>query len=156
LERSNAVTQTIQAGRVILANPRTLFRAFLDDETMSGWRAFDGVDLTFSDFRAHSGGGYQILVQSRGDDLGPGLPAKLEIAATFVELVGEERIVEAFRILSAAPDLAGTLTLTTRLEPDRDGTKVTCQAQGAPWFLRYQKQDEILATSLRRLALLTE
>jgi hypothetical protein len=59
-------------------------------------------------------------------------------------------------MVSKDPNLAGSMTLTTLFEPDRDGTKVTLQARGAPSFIDAQEQGEILAASLRRLALLTE
>lgn len=156
MEQPSEEGNNVQASRVVLASPRTLFRAFLDPETMAGWRAFDGVDLKFSAVNACIGGGYRIRVKSQRGALSPALPATLELAVEFAELVGEERIVEAIRVVSDDPALAGSMTLTTLLEPTRDGTKVTFQAQGAPAFLDADKQAEILATTLRKLALLTE
>lgn len=148
--------EIVQASRVVLASPRTLFRAFLDAETMAGWRNFDGIDLAFSDFRAQVGGGYRVRLRPNRAKLGPGLPNKLDLAVSFAELAGEERVVEVIRINSDVPNLSGTLTLTTTFEPDRDGTKVTLRAEGGPAFLRARNQDEILASTLRKLALLTE
>lgn len=156
MEAPNEDGDIVQASRVVLATPRTLFRAFLDAETMAGWRSFDGIDLKFSAINACVGGGYRVQLRPNRAKLGPGLPDKLELAVSFAELAGEERIVEIININSDVPNLAGTLTLTTTFEPDRDGTKVTLKAQGGPPFLRARKQDEILASSLRKLALLTE
>jgi uncharacterized protein YndB with AHSA1/START domain len=148
--------EVVQAARVILAGARTLFRAFLDPEIMAGWRTFDGVDLTFSALNARFGGGYCVGVRSHAGALSPALPATLNLAVEFAELVGEERIVEVIRVASDDPALAGSMTLTTTFEPDRDGTKVTFQARGAPAFVSTDVQAEILSTSLRKLALLTE
>ncbi|MBV1686435.1 SRPBCC domain-containing protein [Novosphingobium sp. G106] len=156
MDRSSEEGEVVQAARVVLASPRALFRAFLDPETMAGWRAFDGVDLAFSALNARIGGGYRIRIRSLTGALGPALPGTLDLAVEFVELVGEERIVEAIRVVTDDPNLAGSMTLTTTFEPDRDGTKVTFQARGGPAFVDADKQAEILAASLRKLALLTE
>lgn len=45
------------ASRVILASPRTLFRAFVDAETMAAWRAPDGMTATMLSFDPRPGGG---------------------------------------------------------------------------------------------------
>lgn len=156
METASEDGEIVQASRVVLATPRTLFRAFLDAETMAGWRTFDGIELKFSAINACVGGGYRVRLRPNRAKLGPGLPNKLDIAVTFAEFAGEERVVEVVRVNSDVPNLAGTLTLTTTFEPDRDGTKVTLRAQGGPAFLRARNQDEILASSLRKLALLTE
>lgn len=156
LEAPSEDGEMVHASRVILASSRTLFRAFLDAETMAGWRNFDGLELKFSAINACVGGGYRVRLRSNRAKLGPGLPGTLELAVSFAELAGEERIVEVISVNSDVPNLTGTLTLTTTFEPDRDGTKVTLRAQGGPAFLRARKQDDILASSLRKLALLTE
>jgi uncharacterized protein YndB with AHSA1/START domain len=156
LERPSEDGDLVQASRVVLATPRTLFRAFLDPEAMAGWRAFDGVELSFSAVNARVGGGYRVRARSQGSDLSAEFPRQIDFAVEFVELVGEERIVETISVVSKGLNLTGSMTLTTLFEPDRDGTKVTMQARGAPSFIDAEEQGEILAASLRRLALLTE
>lgn len=126
MKRSPETTQTAQAARVILASPRTLFRAYLDAETMAGWRSVDGAEVSFSDFQARPGGGYRVSLRAPDASLGAELGGELDVIVEFAELAGQEKIVEVIRPLQ----LAGELTLTTTLEPDRDGTRVPSWPKG--------------------------
>lgn len=74
----------------------------------------------------------------------------------FVELIPNEKIVEAVEFESADPALAGTMTVTTLLTPVRDGTKVTFVAENVPRGISEADHKAGMDSSLRNLANLLE
>lgn len=148
-----------RASRVILASARTLYRAFLDAEIMAGWRAPEGMDAQIRDFRPQVGGGYRMRLRYHGDDAanqGKTRPGEDEVEVVFAELIAEERVVEKVRFLSDDPMFSGVMTLITRFEKDRDGTKVILCAHDVPQGITPHDHAEGMASSLRNLARLTE
>lgn len=159
MSRRSSGTRTDSASRVILAPPRTLFRAFTDAETMAGWRAPDGMTARIQAFDPRVGGGYRMVLGYEGSEaLGQGKtrPGADEVEVRFVELLAHERIVEEVTFVSDDPGFAGAMTLTTLFQPDRDGTKVTFQATGVPPGIAPEDHLLGMAASLRNLARLTE
>lgn len=159
MSRRSSGTRIDSASRVILAPPRTLFRAFIDAETMASWRAPDGMAARIVAFDPRVGGGYRMVLGYEGSEaLGQGKtrPGEDEIDVRFVELLAHERIIEDVTFISDDPAFAGTMTLTTLFQPDRDGTKVTFQATGVPPGITAEDHRQGMAASLRNLARLTE
>jgi uncharacterized protein YndB with AHSA1/START domain len=148
-----------RASRVILASARTLFRAFLDPEILAGWRAPEGMDVDIKDFRPQVGGGYRMILRYRGDDAakhGKTRPGEDEVEVLFAQLIADEQVVEKVRFLSDDPAFEGFMTLVTRFEPDRDGTRVIFTAHDVPIGISAQDHAQGMASSLRSLARLTE
>lgn len=136
------------ASRVILASPRTLFRAFVDPEMLASWRASDGMAARIERFDPRIGGGYRITLSDAAE-------AEDVADVRFLDL-GEDRIVEQIKFASSAPEFAGPMTMSTSFEPVVDGTKVTIAARGVPARVSPDDHQAILASSLRNLARLTE
>ncbi|WP_416463788.1 SRPBCC domain-containing protein [Sphingomonas sp. VDB2] len=148
-----------RASRVILASARTLYRAFLDAETMAGWRAPEAMDAEIRDFRPQVGGGYRMRLRYHGEDAanqGKTLPGEDEVEVVFAEMIAEERVVEKVRFLSDDPMFGGVMTLITSFEKDRDGTKVIVCAHDVPQGITPHDHAQGMASSLRNLARLTE
>lgn len=147
------------ASRVILATPRTLFRAFVDAETMLGWRAPDGMEARLKSFDPRVGGGYRMVLRYTGVDAashGKTRPGEDEVEVRFVELLAEEKVVEAVRFVTDGPVTSVPMMLTTTFQPDRDGTRVTFSAANVPETIDPADHAEGMAASLRNLARLTE
>lgn len=126
---------------------------------MAAWRAPDGMTATIQAFDPHAGGGYRMVLRYEGGEAleqGKTRPGEDEVEVRFVELFAHERIVEEVIFVSDDPAFAGTMTLTTLFEPDRDGTKVTFQAIGVPLGIAPEDHRLGMAASLRNLARLTE
>lgn len=155
MEQTNDQEGVVQASRVILASPRTLFRAFIDAEAMVGWRAFGGVEIALRDFVPKPGGGYRMRLRYPAGDAAAPLQVQ-ELIGEFTELAAEERVIEAIRPVQPNGSTDNTITLTTQFEPDRDGTRVTVEARGVPAKIEAEKQAAFLDEGLRSLALLTE
>lgn len=148
-----------RATRVILAKPKTLFRAFTDAEALSCWRAPDGMIAIVRDLDPRTGGGYRMILRYAGNeaqDMGKSRPGEDEVSVRFVELLAHEKIVEAVRFLSEDPAFTQEMLLTTLFEPDRDGTRVTFMASHVPPSISAADHAEGMAAALRNLARLTE
>jgi uncharacterized protein YndB with AHSA1/START domain len=145
--------------RVILASPRTLFRTFLEAETLAAWRVPEGMTASFSAFDPRAGGGYRMVLRYGGSDAqasGKSRPGQDEVHVRFVELYAEEKVVEEVRFVSDDPAFAGAMRLTTLFEPAREGTKVTLRADHVPEGISAEDHLEGMTIALRQLARLTE
>ena len=148
-----------RASRVILATPRALFRTFLDKETLLAWRAPEGMTAEMKAFDPRVGGGYHMVLRYQGEDAaihGKTRPGVDEVAVEFVEMIAEERIVESVRFVTDEAGFAEPMILTTLLEKDRDGTKVTLVAENVPGSITAEDHKAGMLSSLRNLARLTE
>lgn len=144
------------ASRVILATPRTLYRACLDRETIPSWRVPEGMRVEISAFEPRIGGGYRMALH--WVDALPGADALgvEKLVAEFVELLPEEKIVERIHLEISGTVCAEPMTITTTFLPVRDGTKVTFRCENMPAAVDAEDHAKRMASSLRRLALLTE
>lgn len=105
------------AMRIILALPRAIYRAFLDAESVASWRAPKGMTAKIHQFDARPGGGYRMAFVYEKADAARGKSTEDADIFTgrFVELVPDEKIVEAAQFESADPAFTGTMTITTLL-----------------------------------------
>lgn len=147
------LSATHKTSRVILATPRAIFRTLLDPETIPAWRAPKGMNVRIEHFAPCPGGTYRMAFRSSADGAGrkSGNDADI-IDGEFVEILAEERIIERVRFDTADPRFQGTMTLTTSLEPVKDGTKVTLTADDVPQGLGEADHEEGMALTLRNLA----
>ena len=151
--------RTDSVSRVILATPRTLFRTFMDAEMLASWRTPDEMTSRISHFEPSVGGGYSMLLR-HGQDAPPTAgrtrTREDEIEVRFITLLPDELVVEEVHFLSLDPAFAEPMMLTTRLEPTRDGTKVTLTVSNVPSVMPADDHHDRLAAALRSLARLTE
>ena len=146
------------ASRVILASPRTLFRAFVDPQMMASWRAPDGMSATISAFDPRVGGGYIMTLTYLERTPGSGKTTTDSdiVHVEFAELAAEERVVELVRFESDDPAIAGEMRLVTCFTPVADGTRVTMTADRIPTGIGKVEHETGMAASLKKLALLAE
>lgn len=149
--------ETHTASRVIVATPRAIFRAHVDPKILVKWRAPAGMEARLSEFSAAVGGGYTMeLRYADGAGRGKSTAESDVVHVRFVELVPDELIVEAATFESEDASFAGTMTITTRLAPIADGTKVTVTAQNVPNGISAADHRKGMDSSLKNLALLLE
>jgi uncharacterized protein YndB with AHSA1/START domain len=146
------------ASRIIIATPRAVFRAFVDPEVVAKWRPPAGLTARIFDFDPRTGGGYRMAFVY---DDAAGHPGKSTadsdvFRGRFVELVPDERIVEAVEFESADPAFSGTMTMTTTLSPVTGGTKVTFAATEVPAGISDADHKAGMESTLKNLANLLE
>lgn len=149
---------THSAARTILASPRAIYRAFLDPETVMSWRPPKGMAAKIFHFDPRPGGGYRMaFIYDDAEDGEGKSSADADIfEGRFVELIPEEKIVEAVTFESEDPAFGGTMTITTRLTPVRDGTKVTFVAENVPPGISEADHKIGMESTLKNLANLLE
>ncbi|MGN7931817.1 SRPBCC domain-containing protein [Sphingopyxis sp. 22461] len=146
------VSATHKTSRVILATPRAIFRTLLDPETIPAWRAPKGMSARIEHFDPRPGGTYRMALHPSAGGTESKSGDDTNIDVEFVEILAEERIIERVRFDTADPRLQGTMTLTTLLEPVKDGTKVTLTADDVPQGFSEADHEEGMALTLRNLA----
>ena len=145
---------THTASRTIIATPRAVFRALIDPESMTCWRAPAGMTLRVLAFDPRPGGRYRMELHydPARAALGKTTPSSDIVTGTFIELVAEDRIVEDVDFESADPAFAGTMRLTTSMTPVADGTKVTIVADNVPSGISETDNREGMNATLKQLA----
>lgn len=142
---------------MILASARAIFRTFLDKETLLAWRAPEGMTAEMKAFDPRVGGGYRMVLRYQGEDAAAhGKSRPDEVAVEFLEMHAEERVVESVQFVSDDPSFVIPMILTTILEKDRDGTKVTLRAENVPEAISAEDHKAGMLSALRNLARLTE
>ncbi|MES2451981.1 MAG: SRPBCC domain-containing protein [Pseudomonadota bacterium] len=145
------------ASRVILATPRAIFRAHVDPEVLVKWRAPAGMTARLTEFHAQPGGGYRMeLRYADGASRGKSTADSDIVRVRFVDLIPDDLIVEAAEFESDDPANKGVMTITTRLTPVLDGTKVVVTAENVPPTITAEDHRLGMESSLRNLALLLE
>ncbi|WP_257556039.1 SRPBCC domain-containing protein [Sphingobium sp. CFD-2] len=152
-------SQAHRASRTILAPPRAIYRAFLDAEAVVSWRPPNGMTARIERFVPKIGGGYRmafIYPQGSGE---PGKSGGGEdiFEGRFVDLIPDQRIVEAVTFQSDDPAFAGTMTITTTIEREKgNSSKVTFLAENVPPGITEADHREGMTSTLRNLANLVE
>jgi uncharacterized protein YndB with AHSA1/START domain len=150
--------ETPTTSRIILAAPRAIFRAFVDPETFLKWRAPADRDARLLAFEAGTGGGYRIELVQRDPEnpqSAPGTGGDL-IEARFLDLLPDERVVEAVAFRAQDQRLARDMTITTTFVAVVGGTKVTVTAEGMPDGIDAKDHADHMAAALKKLADLLE
>ena len=145
---------THTASRTIIATPRAVFRALIDPESITCWRAPAGMTLRILAFDPRPGGRYRMELCHDGIGAAFGIttPSSNVVVGKFIELVAEDRIVEEVDFESADPAFAGTMLLTTRIMPVADGTKITIVADNVPPGIGEDDHREGMNATLKQLA----
>ena len=109
-------------------------------------------------FEPRLGGRYRMAFFYDDAAAGPGKTAENAdvFEGRFLELIPEEKIVEAIEFESTDPAFAGTMTITTILTPVRDGTKVTLTAENVPTGISAADHEAGMESTLKNLANLLE
>lgn len=152
-------SRTHRITRDILAPPRAIYRAFLDGEAASSWRAPKGTAARVERFDPRIGGGYRMaFVVSEGSvDLGSASVREDVLEGRFVDLLPDSRIIEEVRLNSDDPQFAGTMTITTMIEQAKGGaSKVTILAENVTSGSGNERHFEGMRSTLRNLANLVE
>jgi uncharacterized protein YndB with AHSA1/START domain len=149
--------RTHSASRVIAASPRTIYQAWLDPKALVAWLPPKGMKGQIHAFEPREGGLYRMALtyedQSRR---GKSTGHSDVVAARFLELVPDERIVQLIEFVSEDPAFAGTMTMTWTLTPVPGGTRVTVQCENVPEGIRQDDHEAGMRSTLENLAAFTE
>jgi uncharacterized protein YndB with AHSA1/START domain len=151
--------RTDSAPRVIMASPRTIYKAYMEPENLVSWLPPKGMKGHIYEFDAREGGAYRMSLTYVGTDhstLGKTSEHADIVQGRFLNLVPDERIVQLFEFESDDPAFAGAMTMTWTLKAVPEGTEVTIVCENVPEAIRQDDHDEGMRSTLENLAAFTE
>jgi uncharacterized protein YndB with AHSA1/START domain len=152
-------TRIDTASKVIRAPAQKVYDAFLDPGAIATWRPPAGMKCTIYEFEPAQGGKYRMAFEYKtGEHEVTGKTSEHADVFTgrFIELMPGQRITEAVDFESDDPAFAGTMIITTDLEPAEGGTKVTFTAINVPVGIKPDDHYKGMTSSLEQLAAFVE
>lgn len=151
---SEGAKRTDTAWRVIAASPEELYRALVDPEAVAAWLPPSGMMGHFDAYDPRPGGMYRMTLSYRHAEAGRGKTSDDSdvVEGVFVELAPGVRMVQRVEFDSDDPALAGTMTISWRLDPVAEGTRVSIACEDVPVGIRRKDHLEGLRSSLANLA----
>ncbi len=149
--------RTDTATRVIAAPPSAIYRALLDPAAIEKWKPPKGMTAQVFTFEPREGGRFRMaLTYTDGGGQGKTAEHTDVVEGRFVELVPDERVVEAVEFESGDAAFAGTMRITTILLPCSGGTEVTIRCEHVPPGISAEDHQAGLTSTLANLAAFTE
>jgi uncharacterized protein YndB with AHSA1/START domain len=109
-------------------------------------------------FDARPGGSYRLVLTLTDGSSGSGksTPDSDVVEARFVEIVPDERVVQAVDFVSDDPAFAGTMTMTWQLSDEDGGTRVDIRADDVPPGISAEDHAMGMRSTLANLAAFLE
>lgn len=150
--------RTDTASRLIAAPPANVYAAFVDPGALVAWLPPGGMSGRFERFDARPGGSYRLVLTYADASDAPGkATADSDIVeARFVDVVPDERVVQAVDFVSDDPAFAGTMTMTWSVNAVDDGSRVEFRADDVPDGISAEDHAAGLTSSLANLAAYVE
>jgi uncharacterized protein YndB with AHSA1/START domain len=148
-----------KVSKIIKASRKAVYKACLDAHALAKWRVPDNLTARVHVFEAREGGTYRMSLTYRDPQQSPGGKTSEDtdtFQGRFVELVPDEKIVEAIEFESHDPGFAGQMKMTARLADAEDGTDVTILCENLPAGIRPEDNETGTRQSLQKLAALLE
>ncbi|KAB2331389.1 SRPBCC domain-containing protein [Bacillus mesophilum] len=150
--------RTDTASRVIMAEPKTIYQAFLNPKSLVLWLPPKGMSGQISNFDPREGETYNMTLIYEEDQLSSGKTSENTdiYQGKFLELVPYKRIVQLVIFDSESPDFMGEMIQKWLLESIPGGTRVTVICKNVPKGIR--KEDHVLGlkSTLENLAIFVE
>jgi uncharacterized protein YndB with AHSA1/START domain len=148
-----------RVSRILKANRKAVYDAFLDANSVTSWLAPNNMKGQVHAFDAREGGKFRMSLTYL--DPKHSLSGKTSedtdtFRGRFVELVPYEKIVEAVEFESQDPAFAGEMRMTVSLADTAEGTEVTILCEDIPKGIRPEDNELGCKESLQKLAALIE
>ncbi len=144
-----------KASRLVDATPHAIFKAFIDPEALASWLPPRGMTCRIHVFEPREGGSYRLaLSYDASDHSTPGKSSEHTdiVSGRFLEIVPDERIVQAVDFESEDAAFAGTMLMTWSFVRMPSGTNVTIVCENVPHGITKKDHDEGLKSTLENLA----
>jgi len=143
-----------RASRVIHAPVARVFEALLDRDALEAWLPPTGMAARFERFDPMPGGSYRLVLTHRDPTGAPGKSSDDSdvVEARYVDIVHDERVVQAVDFVADDPAFAGTMTMTWNLDASNEGTRVEVTAEDVPDGIAAEDHAAGMTSSLDNLA----
>ena len=146
--------RTDRASRVVDAPVAQVFAALVDRDALETWLPPRGMTARFEQFDARPGGSYRLVLTYADAPDAPGKSSADSdvVEARYVDVVPDDRVVQAVDFVSDDPAFAGTMTMTWAVRAADGGTLVEITADDVPDGISADDHAAGLASSLENLA----
>ena len=148
------MSRTDRAWRVIGAPASVVFDALVNRNALETWLPPAGMTARFERFDPTPGGSYRLALTYTDPAIAGGKSsANTDIVeARYVDIVHNDRVVQAVDFVSDDPAFAGTMTMTWAVRSVEGGTRVEFIADDVPHGISSDDHAAGLASSLENLA----
>jgi uncharacterized protein YndB with AHSA1/START domain len=131
-----------------------VFDALLDRGALEAWLPPSGMTARFERFDPTPGGSYRLVLTHADPTSAPGkTTADADVVeARYIDIVVNQRVVQAVDFVADDPAFAGTMTMTWALEPSGEGTLVEITAADVPEGISAEDHATGMRSSLANLA----
>ena len=135
-----------------------VFDALVDREALETWLPPGNMTGRFENFDPTPGGSYRLVLTYADAAASPGKSSADSdiVDVRFVDIVANERVVQAVDFVADAPEFAGTMRMTWTVQEDAGGTLVEIVADDVPDGILAADHAVGLASSLDNLARFVE
>jgi uncharacterized protein YndB with AHSA1/START domain len=145
--------------KIIKAPGKAVYQACLDPDAVAAWRAPDNMKGHMHLFDARAGGTFRMSLIYQDPEHSPGGKTAEDtdtFHGRFVELIPDEKIVEAIEFESHDPRFAGVMRITMSFADTDEGTEITVLCEDIPAGIRPEDNEMGCKSSLQNLASLIE
>ena len=146
--------RTDRASRVIDAPVARVFDALMDRDALETWLPPGAMTARFERFDPRPGGSYRLVLTygDPTDSRGKSSTDSDIVEARYVDIVPNDRVVQAVDFVSDDPAFAGTMTMTWAVRAVGGGTRVEITADDVPDGVSADDHAAGLTSSLENLA----
>jgi len=150
--------RTDRASRVIDAPLGRVFDAFVDRAALEAWLPPAGMTGRFERFDPRPGGSYRLVLTYTDPTAARGKSSARSdvVDVRYLDIVRDDRVVQAADFVSDAPEFAGTMTMTWTVREHAGGTLAEIVADDVPDGISAEEHAAGLASSLGNLARFVE
>lgn len=141
-----------RVARVIHAPVAAVFGALVDRAAMERWLPPLGMTATFERFDPRPGGGYRVVLTHVDGSGGKSSDASDVVEVRYVDIVPNDRVVQAVDFVSEDEAFAGTMTMTWAVRAMEGGTRVEVAAVDVPEGISAADHSAGMRSSLDNLA----
>jgi uncharacterized protein YndB with AHSA1/START domain len=150
---SVGVPRTDTASRVIEAPIDRVFAALVDRNALESWLPPDGMTARFEHFDPTPGGSYRLVLTYTQPTGSAKSSSNSDIVeARYIDIVHNDRVVQAVDFVSDDPAFAGTMTMTWAVRTVGRATLVELAAEDVPDGISAEDHAAGMASSLGHLA----
>jgi len=153
-----AMPRTDRASRLIDAPVSRMFTALVDRKALETWLPPGGMTSRFERFDPRPGGSYRLVLTFADPSASPGKSTAESdvVEVRFLDIVPNDRVVQAVDFVADAPEFSGTMKMTWTVHEEAGGTRVEIIADNVPPGISAEDHAVGLTSSLENLARFVE
>jgi uncharacterized protein YndB with AHSA1/START domain len=150
--------RTDRASRLVKAPLSRVFDSLVNGEALETWLPPGDMTGRFERFDPRPGGSYRLVLIYANPEMSQAKSTNDSdiVDVRYLDIVRNDRVVQAVDFVSDVPEFAGTMTMTWSVKGEGDGTRVEIVAENVPEGISAEDHAAGLASSLDNLASFVE